>query len=264
MHNCQEFRGVPTWHPIALLPDPEKLAAYRDPEVRRKLTREVIEWDGFSPTTTIARNWYDKISVEKTKLAKNHACDGKSIRQLADAQGKGIIDAFLDLVVEENLDTEFVTQANNSEREIGAKILNFPSTCIGLSDGGAHVQFQSGVGYSTRLLGFWVREQGVMSLAQAVRRLTFEPCMVFGLYDRGLLRPGLAADITIFDPETVSDLPEQKVYDFPAGGWRMQQLAQGIACTIVNGQVLIEDGKPSGALPGKVLRNSSFMESVDT
>ena len=79
---------------------------------------------------------------------------------------------------------------------------------IGLADGGAHVQFHGGYGYSTRLLGEWVREKQVMTLEQAVRRLTFDSASTFGLYDRGLLRPGMAADIVIFDPDTVKPLPE--------------------------------------------------------
>src|SRR4029077_14841658 len=105
--------------------------------------------------------------------------------------------------------------------EINSKILNYPNAYIGLSDGGAHVQFKGGYGYSSVLLGYWVREQGIMSLEQAVRRLTFENASVFGIYDRGLLRPGLAADIVIFDPDTINPMPPEVVHDFPAGAWRM-------------------------------------------
>jgi N-acyl-D-aspartate/D-glutamate deacylase len=103
-----------------------------------------------------------------------------------------------------------------------------------------------------------VREQGIMPLEQAVRRLTFESATAFGIYDRGLLRPGMVADITIFDPETVRPLPEDVVHDFPAGGWRFKELAAGIHYTIVNGQVLLEDGNHTGALPGRVLRNTLY------
>jgi N-acyl-D-aspartate/D-glutamate deacylase len=101
-----------------------------------------------------------------------------------------------------------------------------------------------------------------MPLEHAVRRLTFESASAFGIYDRGLLRPGLAADITIFDPDTVSPLPEDVVHDFPAGGWRVRELATGIHYTIVNGQVLLEDGRHTGALPGRVLRNTLYHEKA--
>ena len=200
--------------------------------------------------------------VEEAVLPKNKALEGQSVRAIAEAQGKGIIDAFLDLVVEEHLDTVFLQGENNVDKEAVTKILNYPSAIVGLSDGGAHVQFHGGYGYSTRLLGHWVREQGIMSLEKAVRRLTFDSATAFGLFDRGLLRPGMVADITVFDPETVRPLPEDIVHDFPAGGWRFRELAAGIHYTIVNGEVLIEDGNHTGALPGRVVRNSRYNAAV--
>lgn len=256
MRNSQVFRGSPTWHPILIASDDEKLRAYSDPAVRQKLHDEVVEWKIEIPGETLTRNWYDYIWVEELALAKNKSLQGKSIHELAKEQGKGIIDAFLDLVVEENLDTVFLQGDLNVDKEAVAKILNYPNAIVGLSDGGAHVQFHGGYGYSTRLLGHWVREEGIMSLEKAVRRLTFDSASAFGIYDRGLLRPGMAADITMFNPETVRPLPEDVVHDFPAGGWRVRELAEGVHYTIVNGQVLIEDGKHSGNLPGRVIRNT--------
>ena len=97
-----------------------------------------------------------------------------------------------------------------------------------------------------------------MTLEQAVRRLTFEFGIAVRHQRRGLLREGLAADIVLFDPDTVKPGPESVVHDFPAGGWRIKEPAVGIHMTIVNGQVLLEDGKHTGALPGRVLRNSWY------
>jgi N-acyl-D-aspartate/D-glutamate deacylase len=261
MRNTQLFRGSPTWHPILLASDGEKLRAYSDPAIRAKLHDEMVEWKVEIPGGTIARNWYDYVWVEAPVLAKNEGLKGKSIRQVASERGKGIIDAFLDLVVEENLDTVFMQAENNVDEEAMAKILTYPYAIIGLSDGGAHVQFHGGYGYSTRLLAEWVREKQRMTLEQAVRRLTFDSASTFGLYDRGLLRPGMAADICIFDPDTVRPLPEHIVHDFPAGGWRFREPAAGVHYTIVNGEVLLEDGKHTGALPGRVLRNSRYQQA---
>jgi len=120
------------------------------------------------------------------------------------------------------------------------------------------VQFQSGFGFSTRLLSEWVREKKIMSLEQAVRRLTFESATTFGLYDRGLLRPGMVADIVIFDPDTVKPLPLEVLHDFPTGAKRIKQPAQCVHMTIVNGEILLEDGKHTGNLPGRVLRNTYY------
>jgi len=103
-----------------------------------------------------------------------------------------------------------------------------------------------------------VREKKIMSLEQAVRRLTFESASTFGLYDRGMLRPGLVADIVIFDPATVKPLPLEVLHDFPTGAKRIKEPAQGIHMTIVNGEILLEDGKHTGNLPGRVLRNTYY------
>ena len=261
MRNCQDFKGVPSWHPILLASDDEKLRAYADPEVRKKLHAEVIEWTDDLPAVEIPRNWYDYTWIDKTVLEKNRSLEGKTLGELAREQGKSVIDAFLDLAVEENLDTTFRQGKNNVDKEAVKQILNYPNTSIGLSDGGAHVQFHSGYGFSTYFLSYWVREQNIMSLEQAVRRLTFEPASLFGIFDRGLLHPGRAADITIFDPDTIRPLPEDTVQDLPAGGWRMRALAEGIKYTIVNGQVLIQDGNHTGALPGRVMRNAYYQAS---
>jgi N-acyl-D-amino-acid deacylase len=151
-----------------------------------------------------------------------------------------------------------VQAENNVDVDAMKAILNFPNALIGLSDGGAHVQFNGGYGFSTRLLGEWVREKGIMGLEQAVRRLTLDSASTFGLYDRGLLRPGMAADITIFDPDTVKPLPEFIVHDLPAGGWRFKEPAAGIYATFVNGKMLMKEGEHTGNLPGRVLRNSHY------
>ncbi|HEX3864177.1 MAG TPA: amidohydrolase family protein [Stellaceae bacterium] len=258
MSNSQLWRGSPTWHPILLASDEEKLKAYADPAVRKKLHEEMVEGTVVIPGGTIAKDWWNYIWVHEPVLEKNKWMIEKSLKEVADAQGKGIIDSFLDLVVEEKLETTFMQAENNVEEEAMRAILTYPNALIGLSDGGAHVQFHGGYGFSTRLLSEWVREKKAMTLEAAVRRLTFDSASTFGLYDRGLLRPGMKADITVFDPTTVKPLPEFVVHDFPAGGWRFKEPAQGIYCTFVNGQMLMKEGEHTGNLPGRVLRNSHY------
>src|ERR1700726_3444757 len=192
MHNCQTFRGSPTWHPILLSTDEEKLRAYADPAIRQKLHEEVVEHKVDVPAAGYSRQWYDYVWVDAPVLEKNKWMIEKSIHEIAKAQNKGIIDAFLDLVVEEKLETGFMQAENNVDEEAMRQILTYPNALTGLSDGGAHVEFHGGYGFSTRLLSEWVREKQAMSLEQAVRRLTFDSASTFGLYDRGLLRPGMA------------------------------------------------------------------------
>ena len=255
MKNTQVFRGLPTWHPILLMSDEEKVRLYADPEIRAKLHEEAVVNKPDS-AVGISKTWWNYIWVNEPALEKNKWMQFKSVGQIAETEGKRVIDAFLDLVVEEKLETRFLQAENNIDDEALSRILTHPNAVIGLGDGGAHVQFHGGYGYITKLLGEWVREKQVMSLEQAVRRLTFDSASTFGLYDRGLLRPGMAADIAIFDPATVKCGKEEVVHDFPAGGWRIKETSEGVTHTIVNGQVLLEDKKHTGALPGRVLRNS--------
>ena len=257
MHNCQVFRGMPHWHPLLLASDDEKLRAYSDPSVRQQLRDDIAAPLG--PEGVFSRRW-DLMVVEEPQLPQHQALKGKNIAQIATAQGKEALDAFLDLAVAENLDTVFVLSEINVDPEAVATLLTSPYTIVGLSDGGAHVQFDSGVGFSTRLLGYWVREQQILSLEEAVRQITFVSASAFGIYDRGLVRPGMAADLTIFDAATVQPLPEDIVHDFPNNGWRIREHAQGIAYTVVNGTVLIEHGEHTGALPGRIHRNALYAQ----
>jgi N-acyl-D-aspartate/D-glutamate deacylase len=253
MRNCQVFRSMPTWLPILQGPDDEKLAAYRNPAVRAKLAAEVEAPLG--PDSTFSKRW-DLMIVEEPQLSKNRGLAGKSIAEIAKARVQAPLDAFLDLAVEENLDTVFTLGEINMDTEAVAQILGSPYAVVGLSDGGAHVQFHSNVSNPTRLLGYWVREKKIMSLEHAVRRLTFDSATAFGIYDRGLVQPGMVADLVVFDPDTVAPVKEDVVHDFPANGWRIRELAQGIHYTVVNGEVLLEKGEHTGSYPGRVLGNA--------
>src|SRR5207244_2858646 len=248
MKNCQVFRAMPTWLPILQSPDADKMRAYSDQTLRAKLKEEADAPLG--PDSAFSKRW-DLMIIEEPKLAKNRGLTGQSIADLAKAQGKHPVDAFLDLVVEEQLETVFTLGEINMDTEAVAQILSSPYAVVGLSDGGAHVQFHSNVSNPTRLLGYWTREKQIMTLEHAVRRLTFDSATAFGIYDRGLLQPGMAADIVVFDPETVRPVPEDVVHDFPSNGWRMRELAEGIAYTVVNGEVLLEKGTHTGSHPGR-------------
>ena len=257
LRNTQEFRGLPVWHPICLSSSHEMLKAYADRDIRKKLHAEAIDFVHGQPPG-LSRTWWDYMVVQHAVLPQNRWMEGKTLGEIAAAQQKGIIDCFLDLAIEEHLDTEWLHGEINVDDDAVAKILTYPYAIIGLSDGGAHVQFQSGFGFSTRLLAEWVREKQIMSLETAVRRLTFESASIFGLYDRGLIQPGKVADLTIFDPDTVKPLPLEVVHDFPTGAKRIKEPAEGIFATFVNGEMLMKEGRHTGALPGRVLRNTYY------
>jgi N-acyl-D-aspartate/D-glutamate deacylase len=225
-----------------------KKRIYADPDFRRALRERI---DG-SPFT--AR--FSEMQITE------HPPDGSlAERRLADVakeRGANPVDVMLDLSLASGLETRFRLAVLNTDPDVTAELLQHPATMLGLSDAGAHASQLCDACAPTELLGTWVRDKGVLSLEEGVRRLTSEPAEVFGITDRGRLAPGLAADVTIFDAATVGCSALRRVFDFPAGADRLVSDARGIRSVIVNGTVIREDGRdavdPEGALPGRVLR----------
>ncbi len=254
MLNAQVFDRLPSWKPIMEGSPAQKMTAFRDPEVRRRLRLEAVEGADV-PFNAFSRRW-DHLFITAPALEKNRGLKGMSIDRLATEQDKDVLDAFLDLILEEGLETGFELNQSGGDEAAMTNMLTSPYPVVGLSDGGAHVIFDAGYGYSTYFLGHWIRDKQIMSLEQAVRKLTSIPAELFDITDRGLIKEGLAADLVIFNPDTIGPLEPVMVDDFPGGSKRLAQFAEGIEYTIVNGQVLMEGGEHTGALPGRVLRNS--------
>src|SRR5207302_1810162 len=137
-------------------------------------------------------------------------------------------------------------------------LITHPRTLVSLSDAGAHLSLLCDAGYSTTLLGKWVRQKQRLSLEAAVRRLTWDPARAYRIPERGLLAPGYWADLVAFDPDTVDALPAEWVHDLPAGEPRFVSRARGIAWSLVNGVPVLEHGeiveRQAGARPGRILR----------
>src|SRR5438093_10617211 len=152
----------------------------------------------------------------KAATSANQHLEKKSVAEIAKIRGQDIIDAFLDLSLEEGLETMFQTSSTNGDEQAVAEIIRSPFTLVGQSDAGAHLIYDAGYGYATRLLGYWIRERNVMSLEEGVRKLTFTVASIFGLHDRGLLRPGMAAGLALFDPATIGECEEDVVRHLPA------------------------------------------------
>ncbi len=250
LKNAQTFDDLPSWKQVMFAPVEQRAELFSDTERRRKLRFEAVE---DKRPTTFSRRW-DQIFLIKAAQPKNQQLEGKSVEEIAQSLNKDVIDTFLDIAVEENLETMFQNSGSRDE-EATAEILRSPITLVGQSDAGAHLVYHAGYGYATRFLGYWVREKAVMPLEEAIRKLTFMVASVFGLYDRGLIRPGMAADLVLFDPKTVRECEPEMVNDLPGGEKRLIQRAIGVKMTMVNGEVLVQDGEHTGAFPGRVLRN---------
>src|SRR5215468_4394111 len=167
---------------------------------------------------------------------------GRTVVELARETGKDVTDAFFDLGLEDDLRTEFLAATMNTDAASVAEIFMHPLAVLGLSDAGAHITMFSEAGQTSQLLGHWVRERRAVSLEAAVRLITAAPADIFGIPERGRLAPGLAGDITVFDPDTIACHEEEIVHDMPDGGPRFVSRADGIRWSFVNGRAIIRDG----------------------
>jgi N-acyl-D-aspartate/D-glutamate deacylase len=197
-------------------------------------------------------------TMEISMCPTEPALEGRRATDVAAERGVHVVDLALDLGVASDLDARFRIAVMNTDETAVAELLRHPAMVLGLSDAGAHASQLCDACFSTHLLGHWVRGKGVLSIEEAVRMLTSRPAEVFGITGRGRLAPGLAADVTIFDPATVGCSPLRRVHDLPAGADRLVADATGIRAVLVNGTVIREDGRdavdPGGPLPGRVIR----------
>jgi N-acyl-D-aspartate/D-glutamate deacylase len=133
---------------------------------------------------------------------------------------------------------------------------------IGGSDAGAHLDRMCGSNYPTAFLGDCLRGRKLVPLEQAVHMVTAQPARLFGLRGRGLVREGYAADVFVFDPETIGSEPARLVHDLPGETPRLYAGSHGVVRVLVNGVETVRDGEPTGSLPGSVLRSGRDTESV--
>ncbi len=253
LKNCQVFDEFPTWKALMFLPVEARREALKDPATRKKMRADFAE----PRKTNFHRRW-DVVQVEKCAKPENRKYAGKSVAEMAALRGQDPLDAFLDLALEENLDTVFQNANNGGDSAAMGEILRSPYVLMGTSDAGAHVQFGADFGYGTTLLGLWVRERRLLTLEHAIHKLTFHIASVFGLAGRGLLRPGYAADLAIFDPQTVGSHEPEWAEDYPGNTKRLIQRSDGMHWTIVNGRPIFANGKLTGDLPGHILRGTSY------
>ncbi|HIB07770.1 MAG TPA: amidohydrolase [Gammaproteobacteria bacterium] len=248
MRSPFSFAAFPSWKRLfENTSEQAQIAVYKDRAFRDQFREELK-----NPLTF--GNW-ERITLHEAQSDSLKSLEGLTVAEMARAQGKDAVDTFLDTAIADDLSCEFTMASFNTRVDRVAELLNDPSILIGLGDGGAHVDMLCDCGYPTYLLGTWVRERGVLSIEQAVRRLTSDPADFFGISDRGRLHPGLAADIVIFDPETVgSGNRGERRYDLPGGGKRMVMPSQGVQYTLVNGDVVYADGQIVGSGSGRILR----------
>jgi len=244
------FDRLPVWKELRALPLAEQRQRLRDPALRRRLVDAARERDerraiGAEPRPA-AYEWiflFDRVDGPR-----------RSVADVARERGLDPVEAMIDLALEKDLERFFLQPIANENQDHALELMQHPRTVVTFSDSGAHVSQIMDASLQTHVLSHWVREKQALTLEQAVRMLSFDTATHWGFADRGLIREGMAADVLVFDPETVGAEMPEVVHDLPAGARRLVQRARGIAATVVNGDIVLRDGKPTGALPGQLLR----------
>jgi N-acyl-D-aspartate/D-glutamate deacylase len=244
------FDEMPSWRAALTLPPAERAMALRDPDVRARMTEE------FDAPGRAAGFTWDVLEVEGVRDPAHAGWVGRTVVDLAQERGVTPLDAFLDCSLAEDLAVQWQTRLEDMAKAFIAHVVRSaiaePSVMAGSSDGGAHLASFVGADYTTRLLTDYVPD--TLSFEQAIWRLAGMPATVHGLADRGFVREGAWADLLLIDRTRLRAGHARLARDFPAGTERYVVDAEGYAAVIVNGQVVLEDGKPTGALPGHVLR----------
>ena len=239
------FASLDAFKEVLRVPRERRADVYADPAWRERARA--------GAGGVFATKW-DKTTIAETE--RYGALMGRTLTDIAAERGVEPLDAAIDLALDEDLKTRFrIVLANDDEDEVG-QLLQDERAVLGLSDAGAHASQLCDACFSTHLLGHWTREEGVLSLEQAVWRLTGQPTRIFGITDRGLIQEGLAADFVAFDPDTVGvDGDLERVWDLPAGADRLIARSKGVEHVWVNGAAIRTDGKDlEDARPGKLLR----------
>ena len=243
------FDYMPNWvDPLIGTPE-QRVAKLRDPQRRAAMRRDLDE----ANIIAVRTDW-NRMRIVEVACERNYPYEGHTIAKAAEMMGKTPLDAFLDLAIDENMQTVF--NHPNAEGADPKRIAD-PYSHISFSDGGAHTRFAVSADWPIEFLGRWIRDEGLMSLEQAHYKISAYPAWFADLKDRGMLRVGKWADIIVYDLEQLGYLYDEPVYynDFPGGERRMVQKAKGLRYTLVNGTVTFEENDCSGALPGQLLRS---------
>jgi len=245
------FDEMPAWREALTAPEPERSARLRRADVRARMRAEFDNVVGRSVPVT-----WDVIEVEAVRDAEHREWVGRLVTELAEARNADPLDTFLDLSLEEDLQTQWCTRLTDMSRAFIQHVVRAgvsdPIVMSGSSDGGAHLASFVGADYTTRLLTDWVPDP--LSIEQAIWRLTLMPATVHGLADRGVIREGAFADLVLLDRARLKCGNARLVRDFPASTERYVVDAEGYVMALVNGAVVMEGGGHTGALPGHVLR----------
>ncbi len=244
------FDNLPVWREFRAGSLDEQRRALADPALRERLIHEADHGEYGRAIGAEARKpeWHYVHPVTAGLPPY------RTIAERADAAGRSPMEIFLDLAIESDLELFFMQSAANHDQQRVLEFLRHPRAIPTFSDSGAHVSQIMDSSLQTHMLGHWVRNEQAFTVEEAVHRMTGVPAQAWGITNRGTIAPGMAADVNVFDLDTVSPNLPELVYDLPGGARRLRQTATGIRATLVNGEVIVADAEPTGSLPGQLVR----------
>jgi N-acyl-D-aspartate/D-glutamate deacylase len=251
------------WREVFKWPLPERMAAFRDPEIRKQLWADLQTVPSEHVMKFIAE--VENLIVESVTNPANKKYEGRVVADIAAEEGRHPIDVLFDIALDDDLAAGFATQLGGNDQAgyaLRGQVWRDDRTLIGASDAGAHIDMIDTFAFSTTVLEKGVRENGVMSLEEAVYQMTDRPARYMGLIDRGLLKPGYHADIVVFDDKSIARGPTYLRHDVPGDQFRLYADATGVDHVFVNGVQIVKDGAHTGALPGTVLKSGRDTRTV--
>src|SRR6201986_2981928 len=249
------FVLYPSYREIADLPLAERVAEMRKPEVRARI---LADKPGVGHPILVVTQMWDWI-FPLTKPPNDDPDPADSIGARARARGINPMEEAYDRLLDDDGRAMLLVATSNLEHnslDTVGELLHRDDVVLGLGDGGAHYGMICDASYSTYFLAHWARDRksGRFTVSEAVRELTSGPARVAGLADRGRIAVGYKADLNVIDHAALRLHKPVISYDLPAGGRRLDQTADGYVATIVSGEVIAEDGVPTDARPGKLVR----------
>ena len=255
------FVSRAAYRAIADLPFDQRLQKLKDPAVREAIVSEQADMSGYGVLGMILMHGFDRMF----RLERDHGLDyepaaGDSVAALAAATGKPPAEIVYDMLMERDgrgyIYLPLLNYANFNFDHIH-EMMNHPATVLSLSDGGAHCGVICDASFPTYMLTHWARDRARgprLPLEQVVHMQTQRTAALYGLHDRGVLAPGMKADVNVIDHDRLRILPPEMVFDLPAQGRRMIQRSEGYRATIVSGVVTFENGVETGEMPGQLIR----------
>ena len=265
---CLNFRehcalhSLPGWKEILSGSIDEQCERLKDPEIRRRMNAGAK-----SPEAGALRGVTDwkRFRIGHTESPDLADLEGRLVGDIAQERALEPFDALLDIVVEDRLATILWPQPSGDDDPswaLRSEVWDDPNVMLGGSDAGAHLDRMCGAPYPTLFLADVLRGRRLVSIERAIEMLCAEPAALFGLRDRGRIAEGFFADLVLFDPDTVDATPARASHDLPDGSLRLVSDPIGVRVVIVNGEVVVEDGKTNATASGHVLRSGRDTQTV--